>query len=177
MANKYWVVSLPVQNNNSSSSIWNQLQQNISKHSFDTPLYRVTNYLTNHHHHSSLYLLFNWIHRSLLLFITVQYSQSPRRNPRFTPLPQRWSHQGYFRFSFLRFHHINQNRVIHFWMQPTSTTLGTLITDLFAPSINPFVQPLRFWRERFGSRGTHVWSLEASKKWYRFAILSFLILF
>jgi hypothetical protein len=117
MANKYWVVSLPVQNNNSSSSIWNQLQQNISKHSFDTPLYRVTNYLTNHHHHhSSLYLLFNWIHRSLLLFITVQYSQSPCRNPRFTPLPQRWSHQGYFRFSFLRFHHINQNRVIIlFW--------------------------------------------------------------
>ncbi|KEH23490.1 vacuolar H+-ATPase subunit C [Medicago truncatula] len=40
MANRYWVVSLPVQNNNSSSSIWNQLQQNISKHSFDTPLYR-----------------------------------------------------------------------------------------------------------------------------------------
>ncbi|CAL5192991.1 unnamed protein product [Lathyrus oleraceus] len=40
MANRYWVVSLPVQNNSSSSTIWNQLQQNISKHSFDTPLYR-----------------------------------------------------------------------------------------------------------------------------------------
>ncbi|XP_058737617.1 V-type proton ATPase subunit C [Vicia villosa] len=40
MANRYWVVSLPVQNNGSSSTIWNQLQQNISKHSFDTPLYR-----------------------------------------------------------------------------------------------------------------------------------------
>ncbi|KAB1199815.1 V-type proton ATPase subunit C [Morella rubra] len=38
MATRYWVVSLPVQN--SASSLWNQLQEQISKHSFDTPLYR-----------------------------------------------------------------------------------------------------------------------------------------
>ncbi|MBA0814556.1 hypothetical protein Gohar_020381, partial [Gossypium harknessii] len=34
----YWVVSLPVQN--SASTLWNNLQDQISKHSFDTPLYR-----------------------------------------------------------------------------------------------------------------------------------------
>ncbi|XP_030953467.1 V-type proton ATPase subunit C-like isoform X5 [Quercus lobata] len=39
MATRYWVVSLPVQN--SASSLWNRLQDQISKHSLDTPLYRV----------------------------------------------------------------------------------------------------------------------------------------
>lgn len=39
MATRYWVVSLPVQN--SATSLWNRLQEQISKHSFDTPLYRV----------------------------------------------------------------------------------------------------------------------------------------
>jgi hypothetical protein len=95
-------------------------------------------------------------------------------------------------------------------MQPTSTTLGILITDLFAPSINPFVQTnwLPVHRRQASAFQTtqpsdsvsygvsasaaetdwgrcllieendlaveaHVWSLEASKKWYRFAILSF----
>ncbi|KAH1206579.1 V-type proton ATPase subunit C [Glycine max] len=38
MATRYWVVSLPVQN--SASTLWNKLQEQISKHSFDTPLYR-----------------------------------------------------------------------------------------------------------------------------------------
>ncbi|RYR04787.1 hypothetical protein Ahy_B06g084560 isoform B [Arachis hypogaea] len=38
MASRYWVVSLPV--HNSASTLWNQLQDQISKHSFDTPLYR-----------------------------------------------------------------------------------------------------------------------------------------
>ncbi|KAM3713215.1 hypothetical protein ACB098_01G240100 [Castanea mollissima] len=38
MATRYWVVSLPVQN--SASSLWNRLQDQLSKHSFDTPLYR-----------------------------------------------------------------------------------------------------------------------------------------
>ncbi|MBA0617136.1 hypothetical protein Godav_026609 [Gossypium davidsonii] len=38
MANRYWVVSLPVQK--SASTLWNSLQDRISKHSFDTPLYR-----------------------------------------------------------------------------------------------------------------------------------------
>ncbi|PQQ01501.1 hypothetical protein Pyn_30260 [Prunus yedoensis var. nudiflora] len=38
MASRYWVVSLPVQN--SASSLWNRIQEQISKHSFDTPLYR-----------------------------------------------------------------------------------------------------------------------------------------
>ncbi|KAK7839938.1 v-type proton atpase subunit c [Quercus suber] len=38
MATRYWVVSLPVQN--SATSLWNRLQEQISKHSFDTPLYR-----------------------------------------------------------------------------------------------------------------------------------------
>ncbi|XP_019429674.1 PREDICTED: V-type proton ATPase subunit C-like isoform X2 [Lupinus angustifolius] len=40
MANRYWVVSLPVQNSSSHSTLWNQLQQQISHHSFDTPLHR-----------------------------------------------------------------------------------------------------------------------------------------
>ncbi|MFQ6633141.1 hypothetical protein Gotur_012089 [Gossypium turneri] len=38
MANRYWVVSLPVRK--SASTLWNSLQDQISKHSFDTPLYR-----------------------------------------------------------------------------------------------------------------------------------------
>ncbi|PPD82931.1 hypothetical protein GOBAR_DD20144 [Gossypium barbadense] len=38
MASRYWVVSLPAQN--SASTLWNNLQDQISKHSFDTPLYR-----------------------------------------------------------------------------------------------------------------------------------------
>ncbi|XWS30561.1 hypothetical protein CRYUN_Cryun24cG0129300 [Craigia yunnanensis] len=38
MATRYWAVSLPVQN--SASTLWNSLQDQISKHSFDTPLYR-----------------------------------------------------------------------------------------------------------------------------------------
>ncbi|CAK9186930.1 unnamed protein product [Ilex paraguariensis] len=38
MASRYWVVSLPVQN--SASSLWSRLQESISKHAFDTPLYR-----------------------------------------------------------------------------------------------------------------------------------------
>ncbi|XWS43955.1 hypothetical protein CRYUN_Cryun15aG0002900 [Craigia yunnanensis] len=38
MAIRYWVVSLPVQN--SVSTLWNRFQDQISKHSFDTPLYR-----------------------------------------------------------------------------------------------------------------------------------------
>lgn len=40
MATRYWIVSLPVQNNSSPSSLWSRLQESISKHSFDTPLYR-----------------------------------------------------------------------------------------------------------------------------------------
>ncbi|KAI5659816.1 hypothetical protein M9H77_28609 [Catharanthus roseus] len=39
MATRYWIVSLPVQNN-SSSALWSRLQESISRHSFDTPLYR-----------------------------------------------------------------------------------------------------------------------------------------
>ncbi|XVF16119.1 hypothetical protein REPUB_Repub10bG0003900 [Reevesia pubescens] len=38
MASRYWVVSLLVQN--SASTLWNSLQDQISKRSFDTPLYR-----------------------------------------------------------------------------------------------------------------------------------------
>ncbi|CAN0870171.1 V-type proton ATPase subunit C [Linum grandiflorum] len=38
MASRYWVVSLPVKD--SASSLWNRLQDQISRHSFDTPLYR-----------------------------------------------------------------------------------------------------------------------------------------
>ncbi|KAI4366954.1 hypothetical protein MLD38_022751 [Melastoma candidum] len=40
MATRYWAVSLPVQGSNSPSSHWNRLQDQISRHSFDTPLYR-----------------------------------------------------------------------------------------------------------------------------------------
>ncbi|XVF57709.1 hypothetical protein PTKIN_Ptkin07bG0003900 [Pterospermum kingtungense] len=38
MATRYWVVSLPVRT--SASTLWATLQEQISKHSFDTPLYR-----------------------------------------------------------------------------------------------------------------------------------------
>ncbi|XP_022141485.1 V-type proton ATPase subunit C [Momordica charantia] len=38
MASRYWMVSLPVQG--TASSLWNRLQEQISKNSFDTPLYR-----------------------------------------------------------------------------------------------------------------------------------------
>ncbi|XP_010554131.1 PREDICTED: V-type proton ATPase subunit C-like isoform X2 [Tarenaya hassleriana] len=38
MASRYWVASLPVKD--SASSLWNRLQEQISKHSFDTPVYR-----------------------------------------------------------------------------------------------------------------------------------------
>ncbi|KAK3183880.1 hypothetical protein Dsin_031166 [Dipteronia sinensis] len=38
MASRYWAVSLPVQD--SATALWNNLQEQISKHSFDTPLYR-----------------------------------------------------------------------------------------------------------------------------------------
>ncbi|KAG5537269.1 hypothetical protein RHGRI_024650 [Rhododendron griersonianum] len=38
MASRYWVASFPVQN--FASSLWSRLQESISKHSFDTSLYR-----------------------------------------------------------------------------------------------------------------------------------------
>eukprot|EP00252_Welwitschia_mirabilis_P000360 TRINITY_DN10386_c1_g1_i1.p1 TRINITY_DN10386_c1_g1~~TRINITY_DN10386_c1_g1_i1.p1 ORF type:complete len:381 (-),score=69.84 TRINITY_DN10386_c1_g1_i1:138-1280(-) len=38
---KYCLVSLPVQGNNSVSSLWNQLQDSIFKNAFDTPAYRL----------------------------------------------------------------------------------------------------------------------------------------
>uniref|UniRef100_A0A2P2L010 V-type proton ATPase subunit C n=1 Tax=Rhizophora mucronata TaxID=61149 RepID=A0A2P2L010_RHIMU len=38
MASRYWMVSLPVQN--SATSLWNRLQEQISRNAFDTPLYR-----------------------------------------------------------------------------------------------------------------------------------------
>ncbi|PWA49055.1 ATPase, V1 complex, subunit C [Artemisia annua] len=40
MATRYWIVSLPVQSTASSSALWTRLQEQISKNSFDTPLYR-----------------------------------------------------------------------------------------------------------------------------------------
>ncbi|XP_019189452.1 PREDICTED: V-type proton ATPase subunit C-like [Ipomoea nil] len=40
MASRYWVVSLPVQQSSSATSLWSRLQDSISKNSFDTPLYR-----------------------------------------------------------------------------------------------------------------------------------------
>ncbi|GJW01782.1 V-type proton ATPase subunit C [Tanacetum coccineum] len=39
MATRYWIVSLPVKST-TSSSLWTRLQEQISKNSFDTPLYR-----------------------------------------------------------------------------------------------------------------------------------------
>lgn len=38
MASRYWVASLPVKD--SASSLWNRLQESVSKQAFDTPLYR-----------------------------------------------------------------------------------------------------------------------------------------
>lgn len=46
MASRYWVVSLPVQQNSSATSLWSRLQESISRHSFDTPLYRVSSPLS-----------------------------------------------------------------------------------------------------------------------------------
>uniref|UniRef100_A0A0E0DV75 V-type proton ATPase subunit C n=1 Tax=Oryza meridionalis TaxID=40149 RepID=A0A0E0DV75_9ORYZ len=41
MATRYWIVSLPVQTPGSTAnSLWARLQDSISRHSFDTPLYR-----------------------------------------------------------------------------------------------------------------------------------------
>ncbi|AQK88863.1 V-type proton ATPase subunit C [Zea mays] len=41
MATRYWIVSLPVQSPGAiASSLWSRLQDSISRHSFDTPLYR-----------------------------------------------------------------------------------------------------------------------------------------
>ncbi|KAL6848833.1 hypothetical protein ACP4OV_021416 [Aristida adscensionis] len=41
MASRYWIVSLPVQSPGATaSSLWSRLQDSISRHSFDTPLYR-----------------------------------------------------------------------------------------------------------------------------------------
>ncbi|PRQ32666.1 putative ATPase, V1 complex, subunit C [Rosa chinensis] len=71
MASRYWVVSLPVQN--STSYLWNHLQDQISKHSFDTPLYRVTSFqdLTTH----SLPFLVCFV-KYCFIILAVQYSQS-----------------------------------------------------------------------------------------------------
>lgn len=63
MASRYWVVSLPVQN--SAASVWNRLQEQISKHSFDTPLYRVRLDL------SHLQLIFYYFCFILLLFFSI----------------------------------------------------------------------------------------------------------
>jgi len=42
MATRYWIVSLPVQSPGATaSSLWSRLQDSVSRHSFDTPLYRV----------------------------------------------------------------------------------------------------------------------------------------
>jgi hypothetical protein len=42
MATRYWIVSLPVQTPGATAtSLWSRLQDGISRHSFDTPLYRV----------------------------------------------------------------------------------------------------------------------------------------
>uniref|UniRef100_A0A7N0UA41 V-type proton ATPase subunit C n=1 Tax=Kalanchoe fedtschenkoi TaxID=63787 RepID=A0A7N0UA41_KALFE len=38
ISTRYWIVSLPVQG--SAASLWSDLQDSISRHSFDTPLYR-----------------------------------------------------------------------------------------------------------------------------------------
>jgi V-type H+-transporting ATPase subunit C len=41
MATRYWIVSLPVQSPGATaSSLWSRLQDSVSRHSFDTPLYR-----------------------------------------------------------------------------------------------------------------------------------------
>ncbi|KAG2623158.1 hypothetical protein PVAP13_3KG040227 [Panicum virgatum] len=41
MATRYWIISLPVQSPGATaSSLWSRLQDSISRHSFDTPLYR-----------------------------------------------------------------------------------------------------------------------------------------
>ncbi|GAA0185640.1 ATP synthase [Lithospermum erythrorhizon] len=40
MATRYWIISLPIQANSTPQSSWARLQDSISKHSFETPLYR-----------------------------------------------------------------------------------------------------------------------------------------
>lgn len=62
MASRYWVVSLPVQN--SAASVWNRLQEQISKHSFDTPLYRVRLDLS----HLQLFFLLFLFHSQFFFF-------------------------------------------------------------------------------------------------------------
>jgi hypothetical protein len=48
MATRYWIVALPVQSADGGSvataktALWGRLQDAISRHSFDTPLYRVS---------------------------------------------------------------------------------------------------------------------------------------
>jgi hypothetical protein len=41
MATRYLIISLPVQSGATAGSLWSRLQDSISRHSFDTPLYRV----------------------------------------------------------------------------------------------------------------------------------------
>lgn len=65
MASRYWVVSLPVQN--SAASVWNRLQEQISKHSFDTPLYRVRLDLS----HLQLFFLLFSFHSSFVFSIFI----------------------------------------------------------------------------------------------------------
>ncbi|GAA0158829.1 ATP synthase [Lithospermum erythrorhizon] len=40
MGTRYWIISLPIQSNTNAQSSWATLQDSISKHSFETPLYR-----------------------------------------------------------------------------------------------------------------------------------------
>jgi hypothetical protein len=45
MATRYLIISLPVQGGATAGSLWSRLQDSISRHSFDTPLYRVKSLL------------------------------------------------------------------------------------------------------------------------------------
>ncbi|KAG9138281.1 hypothetical protein Leryth_001490 [Lithospermum erythrorhizon] len=45
MATRYWIISLPIQANSTPQSSWPRLQDSISKHSFETPLYRSNNFI------------------------------------------------------------------------------------------------------------------------------------
>uniref|UniRef100_A0A453A4J0 Uncharacterized protein n=1 Tax=Aegilops tauschii subsp. strangulata TaxID=200361 RepID=A0A453A4J0_AEGTS len=45
MATRYWIAALPVADDNvaaGKTALWARLQDAISRHSFDTPLYRVS---------------------------------------------------------------------------------------------------------------------------------------
>jgi hypothetical protein len=42
MATRYWITSLTVQGGTAAGSLWSRLEDSISRHSFDTPLYRVS---------------------------------------------------------------------------------------------------------------------------------------